>query len=133
MTVLKSWSNKMIITGLFLFLICTMCQALYNFIFTLKTILKAWYYHPVLLELWLRNFQWFAQVCSANKVLALGFQPHSVVEHRLLNTLHCHRRCGRSGGKTTQWALYTVCCICPILILRWLWRHERMPVLPGEH
>lgn len=75
---------------------------------------------PILSKLWLRNFQWLAQVSLAKKVVAWGFYPSPVIKHTLLNVPHGLRRCGRSGRHLISWAHNTICCICRILIARWL-------------
>ena len=116
----KIRENKIILTDLFLFLICTMCQALYNVIFLiLVEILKHWYYHPHVIGSVAQNLSMICfKVCSANKALAMGFQP-AVIEHRLLNALHCNRRCGRSGGYIIPWFFQQSVVSASILILKW--------------
>ena len=129
----KIRENKIILADLFLFLICTMCQALYNVIFLIFVeILKHWYYHPHVIGSVAQNLSMICfKVCSANKALAMGFQP-AVIEHRLLNALHCNRRCGRSSGYIIPCSFNSLLYLPPFWFLSGMEGDGMMPMLPEE-
>lgn len=122
----KIRENKIILADLFLFLICTMCQALCNVIFLILRNLEALVLSsPFYWLCGLEPFNDMLKFAQLTKLQQWGSNP-AVIEYRLLNALHCNRICGRSGGYIIPCSLNNLLLSNLSLILKWQggWRND---------